>query len=440
MEQEIDLRPYFQAIIRQWRLIVGLMVLLGALAAGWTMQTPRSAQARSDLLVIAQGTQLTLDPRFAQRDATMLTNSVNQRQAMIDLASSSALEVRVAQTLNLPTYHAGDLVGKIKVTATSDLIQIGVTDTTSDGALQLAEAWARSYTVLVNDLFSGGSPATQRIDEQLTGAQQRFDDAQAALTTFYASGELVRAKQQIARLDGLLNGGVAAQVNLYTGYLARTQELNLILEDARALQAANEGVATGDLNASLAALAVRARLAGADKLPVQLTFANAESFAQGQASTTDLTHFMTVLESEHTRMVGQAAAMARDLAASDGSAVGFPPDVRTRYEGELATARGALAHAEGQESLLLQRRTVSLSSLQLLQTKRDEGQIAQAAPEVSVRFVGVATVASRSLTSSLGLNFVVGSLIGLMLAIAWIVGREIVRRVSAPTGESAATS
>ena len=439
MEQEIDLRPYFQAIIRQWRLIVGLMVLLGALAAGWTMLTPRSAQARSDLLVIAQGTQLTLDPRFAQRDATMLTNSVNQRQAMIDLASSSALEARVAQTLNLPTYRAGDLVGKIKVTATSDLIQIGVTDTTSDGALQLAEAWARSYTVLVNDLFSGGSPATQQIDEQLVGAQQRFDDAQTALTTFYASGELVRIRQQVARLDGLLNGGVAAQVNLYTGYLARTQELNLILANARVLQAANEGVATGDLNASLAALAVRARLAGAT-LPVQLTFANAESFAQGQASTTDLTHFMTVLESEHTRMVGQAAAMARDLAASDGSAVGFPPDVRTRYEGELATARGALAHAEGQESLLLQRRTVSLSSLQLLQTKRDEGQIAQAAPEVSVRFVGVATVASRSLTSSLGLNFVVGSLIGLMLAIAWIVGREIVRRVSAPTGESAATS
>jgi capsular polysaccharide biosynthesis protein len=440
MEQEIDLRPYLQAIIRQWRMIVGLMVLLGALATAWTIVAPRSAQARGDLLVIAQSSQLTLDPRFAQRDATMLTNSVNQRQALIDLASSSVLEARVAQALGITVYHAGELLAKIKVTATSDLIQISATASTSDEALRLAEAWTHTYAALVNELFSGASPATPQIDEQLTGAQQRFEDAQTALTTLYASGELVRVRQQVARLDALLNGGIEAQVRLYTEYLSRTQELSLILEDARALQATNEVGASGDLNAGLAALAVRARLAGAAKLPVQLTFASAESFAQGQANATDLTHFMTVLESEHKRMVGQAEALARDLAASDGSAVGLPPDVRTRYESDLATAQGVLARAEGQEALLLQRRTVALSSLQVLQTKRDEGQIAQVAPEVSVRFVGVATVAPRSLTVNLGLNLVMAILVGLILAITWIVGREIVRRVSTPAGRSAATS
>ena len=429
MEQEIDLRPYLQAIFRQWWLIVASMVVLGVVAAVWTTSSPRQAQARGDLLLVAQSTQLSLDPRFTERDSSMLTNAVNQRQALLDLASSSALEARVAQALGLSSYHDGELLAKIKVTATSDLLRIGATAATDEEALRLAETWTHSYEALVNELYSGTGAATQSLEIQLTSAQQRYDEIQTALTAFYATGELVQANQQVKRLEGLLQGGTDAQIRLYNGYLVRAQDLNLILEDARALQAQNETGVAPDLAASLTALVVRTRLAGGG-LPVQLNFGSAESFAQGQATTTDLPRFLTVLAGQRDRMVAQANTLAHDLAAGDGSAVGLPPDLRARYEADLATARGALARATGNESALLQRREVALSSLKVLQSKRDEGQIAQAASAVSVRFVGVATVAAKSLASSLGLNLVVAALIGFFLATGWIVGREFVRHLS----------
>jgi capsular polysaccharide biosynthesis protein len=431
MEQEIDLRPYLQAVVRQWRLIVGLMVILGALAAGWTILAPRPAQARGDILVIPQSAQISLDPRFTERDSTMFTNSVNQRQALIDLATSSALEARVAESLGLSPYQPGMLLSAINVKASSDLLQIGATAPTSDEALRLAETWSRSYEVLVNELFSGTNTANTQIDEQITSAQQRFEATQSALNDFYAKGDLVQAEKQAKRLEGLLNGGIDAQVRLYTQYVSRTQELGLILEDARTLQAENEAGASGDLSAGLAALTVRARLAGTDQLPVQLSFASAESFAQGQAGATDLTRFVTVLTGERDRMVAQASALSSALAAGDGSAVGHPAHHRARKESELAKARGALARATGDETLLFQRRDVALSSLKVLQSKRDEGQIAQAAPAVSVHFVDVATVAQRSVVASLLINLAVAVLIGFLLAVVWIVGREIIRRLSA---------
>lgn len=428
MEQEIDLRPYLQALMRRWRLIMGLIVTLSVLAAIWTMTTPRQVQARGDLLIIPKSSQLTLDPRFTEGDSVMLTNAVYQRQALVDLATSTTLEARVAEHLGLDSYQPGMLLGEIEVKATSDLLQIIASATTPAEATRLAETWTTEYERLINELFNAASPLTSQLDDQITGAQQRFDETQGALNDFYASGDLVRADQQVQRLDGLLNGGTEAQVRLYTEYLTRTQELNLILEDARSLQAQYAAEESPDLAAGLSALAVRARLAGAEQLPVQLSFDSAESFAQGQATGAELTSFVTVLEQERDRMIGQADALARALAAGDGTSVGLSDNLRASYETELAKAQGALARAEGQEELLIQRRDVALASLKALQSRRDESQISQAAPEVSVRFVGASGIPPRALATSLTINVAVAAILGLMIAIVLIIGLELWQR------------
>lgn len=433
MDYEIDLRPFFWAIVRQWRLILGGMVGFALLAAAVTLVLPSRAQARGNILVIPQSSQLSLDPRFVERDATMLTNSVNQRQALIDLAKSSVVEARVAEEQGLTEFRPGELLGLINVSATSDLIQIEASSPTPAEALSLAEQWTRHYELLVNELYSSVNPELQQLDQQLTEAQQRFDAIQASLDTFYATGDLVRAEQQVQRLRGLLEGGIEAQVSLYTQYLTRTQELSLILEDARALQAQYEAGGGADLSAGLSSLAVRARVAGADRLPVQLSFDSAESFAEQQAASSDLERFVTTLESERDRMVAQADALAGDLAAGNAAAVGLPTEVRARYEGELAAARGALARAEGTEALLIQRRQVALTSLQVLQAKRDEGQISQGVSGISVRYVGVAAVPPRSLVLRLVPNMAVAAILGLMLTLSWIISRQLLSRLGSPT-------
>ncbi|HMQ33846.1 MAG TPA: hypothetical protein PKD53_24145 [Chloroflexaceae bacterium] len=425
MEQEIDLRPYLQAFLRQWRLVVAVAAVLCLLAVVATLLLPRAARARGDVLVVARTSQLALDPRFTERDATMVTSAANQRQALIDLASSPELETRVAAQLGLNPDVAGQLGGRVTVTARSDLLQFEASGTTNAEALELVEAWARGYEDLVSEVYTRANPEDRNFAGQIADAQTRYDEARQSLAAFYGAGDLVRAEQQVLRLEGLLKGGSEAQVSLYTNYLTRTQELSLILEDARSLQAQYvEGGA--DLGAGLAALAVRTRVAGDGQLPVQLSFASAESFAQDQATTADLARFVQVLEGERDRMVAQAEALAGDLATGDTSAIGLPPELRERYEQELSAARGALAETQAQETLLLQQQTVALKSLEVLQAKRDEIRIAQAAPDVSVRYVGKAPEPPRSIVSSLVLNAVLATMLGLILGSALAIGRVLV--------------
>lgn len=432
MEQEIDLRPYLQAVVRQWRLIVGVTALAALAAALITISLPRQASARGDVLLIARSPQLTLDARFVDRDATMVTNSINQRQALVDLASSSELEARVAAQLGIAEYEPGALLGRISVASRSDLLQIEATGDTPADARQLAEAWARSYEIFVNEVYSNSASTRNALSAPLDSAQQRYDQAQSDLSAFYASGDLVRARQSVARVQGLLDGGTAAQIQLYTEHLTRTQELSLILEDARSVEAQYERGGVADLGARISALVVRARLAGSDRLPLYLNLNSADAIADDGAVAASLAEFVRVLEAERDRRVAQAEALASNLAAGNGAAVGLSPDVRARYEADLAAAQSALALAEGQEKRLLLQRDVALRSIEVLQAKSDERQVDEVIPDVSVRFVGAAAQPPRSILSRLVLNLATAVVASLALALTFIVGRELLRRRGAP--------
>lgn len=436
MEQEIDLRPFLQAIVRQWRLIAGALAVVVVATVVITLALPRVATARGDVLVVARTTQVALDARFADRDATMYTNAINQRQALVDLASSPRLESLVAQKLGVETYEPGLLSARVTITSRSDLLQIEATGETPEEAQQLAEAWASSYETLVNEVYSANTSAS--LEAPLAEAQQRYERSQAELSAFYASGDLVRAQQSVARFEGLLAGGNAAQLSRYTEHLSRTQELGFILDDARSIQAQYEEGEVVDLGTSLAALAVRARLADSERLPILLNFDTPEALAGGQASSADLARFVRVLSAERDRRLAEAEVMASDLAQGNGAAVGLAADVRARYEADLATARSTLSQAEGQERRLVLQRDVSLRALEVIQAKRDEGQIDQVVPEVNVRFLGAALQKPSSLLTRLVINLALAVAASLAFVLAFIVGREVLRRgMPAPAGARA---
>jgi capsular polysaccharide biosynthesis protein len=425
MEEELDLRPYVGAIARRWGLVLSIVCILAAVACIVALSVPRPNRAQADLFIVPRNPAVSLDPRFADRDATMFTNQIAQRQALISLGTSAALEARVAERLGS---EPGTLLSQVSVLAPNDIVSITVSAPTQEEATTLAEAWAAEYQALVGELYSGADAQIKQIDADLDEALQQFDGVQAELDTFYADGELVRAEQQVLRLEGLLEGGAEAQVSLYTNYLTRTQELSLILEDARSLQAQYEAGNAADLSAAVAALAVRARVAGGEQLPVQLNFDSAEAFAQGQSVSGDLERFVTVLEAERDRMIAEADALASDLAAGNTAAVGLPADARASYEEELAAAKGALARAEGQEQLLLQRRTQALTSLEVLQSRADELRIAQSQSQVSLRLVGVAPEEPRSLVASLLLSLVVATVAGLVIGVMIALALELLQR------------
>ena len=68
MEDEIDLRPYFEAIIRNWLWIVGAVVLAAAVAYGVSSLLPPTYEATALVAITEARDVVQFDPRFSTVD------------------------------------------------------------------------------------------------------------------------------------------------------------------------------------------------------------------------------------------------------------------------------------------------------------------------------------------------------------------------------------
>ncbi|MCS6880091.1 MAG: hypothetical protein RMK84_04255 [Oscillochloridaceae bacterium] len=444
MEQEIDLRPYAQAVLRRWRWIALAVLAAVVVAAIITMTQPRLSRARASVLIDPVISQVVLDGRFTERDTGMFTNASTRRQALIDLASSPVLEARVLEQLGQPDLQSGDLLPRVEVRATSDLLTITATGTDAAEAGRLAQLWGQTYEALVRELYGGGSLGVERIDQELNDARARHAEARRAIDAFLSQGELTRTSQEVARLRELLAASRQAQQELYRAYLSRIQQLSLVLEDARILRAQIERGEGAPADA-LAALVVRLRAAGGENLPVDLTISSPETLTSGrEAALSDLERLTAVIESERDRLVRETEQVAAAIVAGDASAVGLDAETRSRYERELAAAEGRLADLMSEQRVLSQTLDLALNTLSVLQAKRDEQVIAQATSSVSVRYLGDAPVSPSSRAVLLARNGLIAAVLAGFLVITLILVLEIARQVRqapapppAPRGEPA---
>jgi capsular polysaccharide biosynthesis protein len=438
MEQEIDLRPYFWALLRGWKLILGVVLIAIIAAAGLMLLQPTAYQAEAQILVAPTTSQVSLDPRFETRDSSIATNAVYQRQALIDIATSPVLESRVANELGLSTALPGSLLSRIEVTSASDLITIVATDEDPAAAAALADAWARNYEQLVNELYTGVAAQSQQLSDQLVAAQERYDAAQSELEGFLSEGGTVGAFQEVQRLSSVLDVSSDAQEMLYTQYMSRTQELSLILEDARTLRAqASSDAALAD---SLASLSLRSRVAGGAQLPVELRFDNTDAFSQTREATqADLDQLIGVLEQERDRVAGEAEVLGVAVAAGDSSAVGLPMEARNSYERDLAAAQSRLEQLQARERLLTQRRDIAFTSLEVLQRRSDELLLAQVTPEISVRYAGSGIPQQASRARGLVISAILAGGFAFVLSAAVVLALTVWRGVRSEASARAAT-
>jgi len=433
MEEEIDLRPYLQAVLRQWRWILGAVLIALLAAVAFTLAQPRASRASATVLIDPLISQVVLDARFSERDTGLFSSATTRRQALLDLAESPVLEARVIAAVGDSKTQPGDLLRRVEVSATSDLLTITASGPDAAEAGRLAQAWGQAYEQLVAELYSGGNLGVEQIETELAEAQARHAQARRDLDAFLRQGDLVQADQEVSRLQRLLETSRESQQALYTSYLSRTQELNLVLEDARALRAQLQSSPAGAPGDALAALVLRLRAAGGEQLPVDLSVGSPESLTAGREATLgELEQLIAVLQAERDRVVAETGRIAAAIAAGDTSAVGVDPQARARYERELAAAQGRLAELFTQQRVLSQTVDLAQNTLAVLQAKRDEQVIARTTASVNVRYLGSGPVRPPSLLFLLLRNAVLAALLVGFLAVSVVIAREIVRQVSRP--------
>ncbi len=424
MEQEIDLRPFLRSILARWWAV--LLVAAGAALSGIiiALLAPSAPIARADVLIISTTSQLNLDPRFTTRDATLLTNVNFQRQALISLATSSSVEQAVAQELIAQGRFSaapepGELLNRVRVSSQGDLIVISAEGSNATDAVVLAETWARAYERLVAEVYTRDVAGDALLATQITEAEQRYAAAQAEYEALIGQGALVQTEQQIKRVQELLDSSRLAGTALYNTYLLRAQELDLILSDAQALREQVTAGSSDSLSDGIALLTLRARAAGGEMLPVQLSFADAESVARSStAALDDLEGLITVLQAQRDLLITEAETLGGTLSTASGATRGLGATEGARYETELAALLQRQEQLLGERARLTQSRDIAFTSLEVLKRKADEQQIAQTTPQIAVRFVDATIQAPASNLLRIATSAILGSVAGLVVGVA----------------------
>ncbi len=441
MDDEIDLRPYLLALLRQWWIILG--VALGiAIVAGfiaWLRTPPYTAS--TSLLIIPASAQVTLDSRFTSRDSFLFTTTANQREALLGLARDPTLEERVAAILaaegGLPNdYQLGALRDRVTIETNGDLVRITARSETADAARRLALLWGQEYTRLVNETYIRDTSSIEQVEQQLTEARERFRVAQARLEAFIASGEIALAEQEVRRLSDLVNSARAAGTERFSDYLRRSNDLEQILRDVQLLRARliDQPSDTTNVDDAIAALLLRIQNLsgqGSNRPILQL-----DSSLSSKLSVTvaDLDRLIDVLDAEY-RAVRREAERLSELPPSDLS----PDSSQLLYE-RLAAAQTRLEQLNAQQRELSRDRDIAFGLIEVLLRRIDELRVANAAPQVSVRYLGTVNNPVTALGRTVLVQAAVGALVGIVLTATVIVALEamaIARRNTALTPKPA---
>lgn len=419
MEDEIDLRPWLLAVLRRWRLVAGLSVLLALLATSVAFMQPRSSEASAEVLIVPTSAQITLDQRFVSRDATMLTNTTFQRQTLIGLATSSELARRViteSKGIAAPTpTQLEALLGRIRVSTQGDILRITASGNNEAEALELAEDWGRSYERLIIETFSRDDLLTTLVSEQIDTAQQRYETEQVALEAFYAQGRNLEIERQIRSLQGLIDGSLEAERTLYQIYTRRTQELELILQDAATLREQLLTNTSDELASALTMLALRARANGVSELPLQLSLATASELGTVPVTLSDLDDLIVVLREQRDRLAQEATRIAAAIGSGETGLTGLDSTAVNQYQAQLAELKRASEQLRAEERQLIQRRDTAVASVDLLQRKFEEQRIAELTPQISVRMFSSSVERPSSVLTQLVLYGTAGLLIGIII-------------------------
>ena len=248
MEQTIDLRPYLAALGRFLWLIVGALLLAGAIGIAVYLSSD-NYQSTTLLTIPEPVQQAEFDPRLTSvvrpaqalsqypelaRSDELLDGIVQQAEALSD--------GRIASTAQLRS------MTKVTTSADNRLLRLTVTDEDPQLTADLANLWAADFIALAEKLYGRGGG--DYFNDQLAQADTALEAANDALVTFQATNR-----------QGIVDNELGALVARQQSLLADENRYEAVLADLATLRGQLENNTTDvvTLADQLAALTVQLR-------------------------------------------------------------------------------------------------------------------------------------------------------------------------------------
>lgn len=223
MDEEIDLRPYVEALIKHWYWIVGIAILTAVVTYFLLSFVDPTYQATALVATINSKDVMQFDPRFSE------TNDQNPFRALPQLAVSDVvLQDVVAQIDREEIDSISDLKSKFSAQTGDDisLLELTVVSQNPQEASDLANHWAIVFEDWANKIYSGsGDERVAFFETQLSEAAQEINATEEALVQF-----------QSLNTTQILSNTLQSYTLAHTNHLASQQQLATLAQNATLLR------------------------------------------------------------------------------------------------------------------------------------------------------------------------------------------------------------
>jgi len=263
LEEEIDLRPYFAALIKNWKWIVGTAVLAAVAAFIVSSLLPPTYKAMALVAVTKPGELVQFDPRFVAVSDTQPLKAYPELATSDQLLQELLPEV-TAVAPDIDSLEALRRMAKASSGADPSLLHLTVVYSVPTVAADITNRWAELFVTRANQVFGNQSgDQLAYFENQQMSAAEELNRTEQALIDF----------QMRNRADIITNQLMALQSTQAT-YLANQQKLSVLADDVYALReqlnrdSGSDAVTVAD---QLTALFLQLKAFGADSVtPMQL--------------------------------------------------------------------------------------------------------------------------------------------------------------------------
>lgn len=411
------------AVLVRWRLV--LLVAAGVVlaVAGWTLAQPRLYRASASVLFnVAQA-----DPQSMAGDAPQASNALLATQG--DVLRSALVARKVARDLAPPAPGAPEaaldraaatLRAKVTVSnaKASNVMIVNAEDRDPARAAQIANRFAEAYLAQVPQLRASAARGYSGwLERRTRDVRHRLEAAQQALTRYQQEHGLVGANR--FDLDAEALRTLNAELAQAEGAAAEAQSR----AGSRDVPEVTSSMAVQQLRTSVATQAARV---------AELSRSLGPNHPDMQAATAQL----SALQGQLSAAIGSAA---QSVNAAGAASHRREASVRARL---AARERAMLAGSGDQNRLTVLQRDVDAAQQTYDQMRREIGQqfVRSQASQANASLLDRAKPPSLPYKPNLPLMLVLGSVLGLAIGLATVMGLEFLEpRVRTDRGVELAT-
>jgi polysaccharide biosynthesis transport protein len=395
MDDTFDFRPYADALLRRWRLIIGGTFLAGILAAALSFLIPPTYEASALVLLVVPRQVVQFDPRFENVDEPRPLPAYPQ------LASSDhilqMLQAQIAPELT-ERKTLRDLRDTISVSALNDPTLLRLTVRHRDPAMAafIANQWAALFVGQVNDLLGDeGSQQVQFFRGQRDEARRHLAVAEQALADFQGGNRIRLVTAELQVLEDALVLLLAKQQN--------REQLQADVTTLRSILAAQEGA-----------------LLPADHVAVLLLYQRA--FGDGQAASPIELQIDGTLAAtaDRDQLIAALDTLQESLQTAAGDATGRT----TALAPQIVALQHELEAQTNEEQWLRQEATLATENYTALARQVVGQEITAQDTRRGLRLASPAIIAEEPVAPRKLLNGVLAAVVALALFVAVTIFRQ----------------